>query len=455
MMGRQTADQAQLFYSFNLEERMPAGHPLRRIDVFVTQVLADIHGELSAFYSHTGRPSIDPELMMRMLIIGYSYGIRSERRLCEEVSLNLAYRWFCNLDLEDGVPDHSTFSKNRHGRFRESGLLRQVFERVVGLCLSNGLIKAEGFAVDASVIEADASRYHGVASDEIDWSKIGKPSRAVQEYLDALDEAEELEAERKPPKVISPSDPASAWTAKANKRVQFGYGINYLIDNAHAIIVDVEATPARTYDEVASTKVMIERTKHRFDLKPKLLAADAAYGTGKFLGWLIGKGIAPHVVVRDQSTRKDGTFSRADFAYDKEKNIYTCPAGKTLKTTERVPTDDTYRYLASTHDCRSCPLKAKCCPNTPHRKIPRDINEAARDIARSLVGTADFVRSWDERKKVEMRFAHLKTHHRFERMRLRGLSGARDEFHLAAIVQNLKTMALRLTKPPSTVRMAT
>lgn len=454
MMGRQTADQAQLFYSFNLDERIPASHLLRRIDVFVTQVLADIHGELSAFYSHTGRPSIDPELMVRMLIIGYCSGIRSERRLCEEVSLNLAYRWFCNLDLEDGVPDHSTFSKNRHGRFRESGLLRQVFERVVGLCLSNGLIKSEGFAVDASVIEADASRYHGVAPDEIDWSKVEKPSRAVQEYLDALGEAEELEPERKPPKVISPSDPASAWTAKANKRVQFGYGINYLIDNAHAIIVDVEATPARTYDEVASTKVMIERAKQRFDLKPKLLAADAAYGTGKFLGWLIDKGIAPHVIVRDQSIRKDGTFSRADFPYDKDKNIYTCPAGKTLKTTERVPTDDTYRYLASTHDCRPCPLKAKCCPNTPHRKIPRDVNEAARDIARSLVGTADFVRSWDERKKVEMRFAHLKTHHRFERMRLRGLSGARDEFHLAAIVQNLKTMALRLTKPQSTVRMA-
>lgn len=455
MMGRQTADQAQLFYSFNLDERIPASHLLRRIDVFVTQALADIHDDLAFYYSHTGRPSIDPELMMRMLIIGYCYGIRSERRLCEEVSLNLAYRWFCNLDLEDGVPDHSTFSKNRHGRFRESGLLRQVFERVVGLCLSNGLIKAEGFAVDASVIEADASRYHGMAPDEIDWSKVERPSRAVQEYLDALDEAEELEPERKPPKVISPCDPASAWTAKANKRVQFGYGINYLIDNAHAIIVDVEATPARTYDEVASTKVMIERTKHRFDLKPKLLAADAAYGTGKFLGWLIGKGIAPHVVVRDQSIRKDGTFSRADFTYDKEKNIYTCPAGKTLKTTERVPSDDTYRYLASTHDCRPCPFKAKCCPNTPHRKIPRDVNEAARDIARSLVGTTDFERSWDERKKVEMRFAHLKTHHRFDRMRLRGLSGARDEFHLAAIVQNLKTMALRLTKPPSTAKAAT
>lgn len=449
MMGRQTGDQSRLFYEFRLEDRVPDNHLLRRLNSFVAAALADLHHELAPFYSHTGRPSIDPELMIRMLIVGYCYGLRSERRLCEEVALNLAYRWFCRLDLEDDVPDHSTFSKNRHGRFRESDLLRRLFERVVGLCVASGLVKGEGFAVDASVMEADASRYHGLAPDEVDWSKIERPSRAVREYLDALDQAGPPEPGRKSPKVISSSDPASAWTAKANKRVQFGYGLNYLIDTEQAIIVDVEATPARTYDEVASTKVMIERTDRRFGLKPDRLAADSAYGTGKFLAWLIDKDIAPHVTVRDLSTRKDGTFSRADFQYDKERDIYVCPAGKTLKTTGRVLSDNTYRYLASTYDCGPCPLKARCCPNTPQRKIPRDVNEAARDVARSLVGTPAFERSWDERKKVEMRFAHLKTHHRFERMRLRGLSGARDEFHLAAIAQNLKTMALRLARPPA------
>lgn len=449
MMGRQTSDQAQLFYEFCLEDRVPDNHLLRRINGFVAAALADLHDELAPFYSHTGRPSIDPELMIRMLVVGYSYGIRSERRLCEEVALNLAYRWFCRLDLEDEVPDHSSFSKNRHGRFRDSDILRHLFERVVEACIAAGLVKGEGFAVDASVMEADASRYHGQAPDEIDWSKIEKPSRAVQEYLEALDEAGELEPGRKPPKVVSPSDPASAWTAKANKRVQFGYGLNYLIDNDHAIIVDVEATPARTYDEVASTKVMIERTNECFGLKPDRLTADSAYGTGKFLAWLIGKDITPHVTVRDLSARKDGTFSRADFTYDKDTDIYTCPSGKTLKTTGRIHADNTYRYLASTLDCSTCPLKQKCCPNMPSRRVPRDVNEAARDVARSLVDTPEFERSSHERKKVEMRFAHLKTHHRFERMRLRGLSGARDEFHLAAIVQNLKTMAMRLTSSPA------
>src|SRR5580698_7072256 len=196
MMGRQTGDQSKLFYQFNLERRIPAGHLLRRINPVVSRILVELRDKLAAFYSEIGRPSIDPELMIRMLIAGYCYGIRSERRLCEEVELHLAYRWFCRLDLDDQVPDHSTFSVNRHGRFRDSD--------------------------------------------------------------------------------------------KANKRLQFGYGLNYLIDLAHAIIVDVEPTPARSSDEVASTKTMLVRTERCFGLKPKRLAADTAYGTAKFLNWLIG-----------------------------------------------------------------------------------------------------------------------------------------------------------------------
>jgi transposase len=449
MMGRHTADQRALFYEFNLDERVPANHLLRRIDVFVTAALADLHEALVTYYSHTGRPSIDPELLIRMLVVGYCYGIRSERRLCEEVGLNLAYRWFCRLDLDDGVPDHSTFSKNRHGRFRESDLFRVVFERIVGLCIATGLAKGEGFAIDASVIEADASRYHGKAPDEIDWSTIEKPTRAVREYLDALDAVDEPASDRKPPKVVSLSDPASAWTAKANKRVQFGYGLNYLIDNEHAIIVDVEATPARTYDEVAASKTMIERTEETFGLKPDWLAADTAYGTGKFLGWLVDEQkIKPHIPVWDRSQREDGTFSKEDFTYDAERDVYICPNNKVLRSTGTLHSDNTYRYVSSKLDCDRCPFKPRCCRKQPVRRVLRDPNEAARDYARKLADTPQFKQSSNDRKKVEMRFAHLKTHHRFERMRLRGLSGARDEFLLTAIVQNLKTMAMRLAKSP-------
>ena len=451
MMGQQTGDQSQLFYLFNLERRIPAGHLLRRINPVVTRVLMELRENLVPFYSEIGRPSIDPELMIRMLIVGYCYGIRFERRLCEELELHLAYRWFCRLDLDDKVPDHSTFSVNRHGRFRDSDILRQVFEAVVRACMDVGLVKVEGFAVDASVLEANASRYHGKAPDEIDWSVPERQTRAAAEFLAGLDD-EDPDANRKPPKLISPSDPCSAWTAKANKRVQFGYGLNYLIDIENAVIVDVEPTPARTYDEVESTKTMLARTERRFRLKPKRLAADTAYGTGRFLGWLVGCGIAPHIPVRDASERDDGTFSRGDFRWDKRRGVYVCPNNKTLHTTGTVHDGNALRYRASKFDCDVCTLKMQCCPNTPARQIPRDLHEDARDLARRLMGTKRFLKSRDERKRVEMRFAHLKIHHGFERMRLRGLSGARDEFHLAAIVQNLKTLALRALKPPDALR---
>jgi transposase len=468
MMGRRERDQGQLFYEFKLDDVVPKTHLLRRMNVFVTAVLADLHQQLRPFYSEIGRPSVDPELMIRMLIVGYCYGIRYERRLCEEVKLHLAYRWFCKLDLDDKVPHHSTFSINRLERFRESDILRHVFERVVAACMANGLVKGEGFAVDASVMEANASRYHGKAPDELDWTDAQRQKRAVAEYLAALeadagsqdemdrgdgagngsDGGREARTDRKPPKVISPSDPSSAWTAKANKRVLFGYGLNYLIDVEHAVIVDVEATPARTYDEVAATRTMIERTRRRFDLSPQRLAADTAYGTGRFLAFVTGAGIIPHIPVWDMSRRDDGTFSRSEFRFDRKRNVYICPAGEMLTTSGRVHSDHAIRYFASVPRCRECPLKQRCCPNTPARRIVRDINEAARDIARHKMKTKAFLRSRDQRKRVEMRFAHLKTHHGFERMRLRGLSGARDEFHLAAIVQNLKTMALRLIGPP-------
>lgn len=325
MMGRRMGDQASLFYEFRLDDRVPKDHLLRGMDVFVTPALADVHKQLEPYYSEIGRPSVDPELMIRMLIIGYCYGLRSERRLTQEVELHLAYRWFCRLDLDDRVPHHSTFSENRLHRFRESDVFRHIFERVVATCMSSGLVKGEGFAVDASVMEANASRYHGKAPADIVWAEPQRQTRAVREYLAALEGEAEPNPDRKPPKVVSPSDPCAAWTAKANKRVQFGYGLNYLIDIEHAVIVDVEPTPARTYDEVESTKTMLDRTERRFGMKPKRLAADTAYGTGRFLGWLVNQGIAPHIPVRDASERDDGTFSRSDFRWDKRRGVYICP----------------------------------------------------------------------------------------------------------------------------------
>ena len=180
--------------------------------------------------------------------------------------------------------------------------------------------------------------------------------------------------DRKSPKVISPSDPSSAWTAKANKRVQFGYGLNYLIDVEHAIIVDVEATPARTYDEVASTRTMLDRTEQRLDLKPDWLTADTAYGTGKLLAWLLGKGITPHIPVWERYPSSDGMFSRGEFTFDAERDVYVCPNGKLLRTSGTVHDSRVRNYLSQPQECRTCTLKQRCT-RASFKKIARDIYE--------------------------------------------------------------------------------
>jgi transposase len=445
MMGHRQVEQAALFYEFSLERHIPADHLLRSIDRFVE--LGELRRELAPFYSTLGRPSIDPELTIRMLIVGYCFGIRSERRLCEEVHLNLAYRWFCRLGLDGDVPDHSTFSKNRHGRFRQSDLLRRVFETVLQRCIREGLVGGEGFAVDASLIKADANRQNGIEGEK------GLPpeatSRAVEEYLTVLDDAAFGAATEVTPKFISPADPAARWTGAHGGQAFFAYSTNYLIDVENAIIVDVEATTAIRQAEVLAAKRMIERALDRFDLYPARLMGDSAYGSAEMLGWLVYEhGIEPHVTVFDKSARKDGTFSREDFTYNVAGDAYVCPGGNTLTTTgTRVNDDATLLYRASKHDCTGCALKFRCCPNSPARKVPRSIHEGARDMARAIAKSWEGQVSRRLRKKVEMLFAHLKRILKLDRLRLRGPTGARDEFLLAATAQNLRKLAKLIPIP--------
>ena len=446
MMGERRVDQTALFYEFSLEGHVPANHLLRSIDRFVE--LEGLRAHLAPFYSAMGRPSIDPELLIRMLLVGYCFGIRSERRLCEEVHLNLAYRWFCRLGLDGDVPDHSTFSKNRHGRFRESDLLRELFDTVLRRCVAEGLVGGEGFAVDASLIKAEANRERGVRGDK------GLPAdatgRAIDEYLAVLDDAAFGAATPVTPPFISTADPAARWTGANKGPAFFAYATNYLIDLDHAVIVDVEASTAVRQAEVTAARTMIARVHDKHDLQPKRLAADTAYGSAEMLEWLVNqRQIEPHIPVIDKSERKDGTFSRSDFTYDHASDLYRCPGDKELRQYRRAfradhpdtPPDDTYRYRASKMDCDACVLKSQCCPNTPARKVTRSIHEGARDVARDIARTDAYVVSRRERKKVEMLFAHLKRILRMDRLRLRGPCGARDEFLLAATAQNLRKMA--------------
>src|ERR1700751_2389914 len=355
MMGRLSHDQEEFFYSFRLDEAVSDDHPVREIAAVLD--LSWVHSELARYYSRLGRASIDPVLMIRMLIVGYVFAIRSERALCRDVRVNLAYRWFCGLSIEDKVPDHSAFSRARNERFRNSDIFRSVFERVVGACIGAGLVGGKGFAVDASLIVADANKQRSTPGSqwnrEVDAQAV---SRATKEYLATLDDAAFGAASDVRPKFVSPSDPAAQWTGALRGPAFFAYADNYLIDVKSGIIMDVEASRAIRQAEVGAAKIMIERTEQRFDIKPKRLAADTAYGSGATLNWLVkDKNIAPHIPAIDKSNREDGSFSREHFTFDKERNAYTCPAGKLLTTTGNLVNDGgTFLYRASRIDCGQC-----------------------------------------------------------------------------------------------------
>ena len=431
MMGRQIT-QEELFYEFRLENHVPGDHLLRQLDAVLN--FDRVRSVLAARYSQTGRPSIDPELMLRMLLIGYAYGIRSERRLCNEVHLNLAYRWFCRLGLDGAVPHHSTFSKNRYGRFRESDIYRVLFEDVVGQCRSAGLVGGEGFAVDGSLIGGDAGRDRRV--DGVDAIRGRNSTRAVREYLDALDAGNPVH--QGDARFLSPTDPAAAWNTKEG-RGKFGYFSNYLVDTDRAIIIDVEATPARIAQEIRATKTMLGRVNETHGLQPQRLTADKAYGTGPFLGWLWDRKIIPHIPVLDRQHQTGGLLRREAFTFDPTNNHYICPQGKILKHRTARTETRIHIYRSTASDCQSCPIRPQCTRGAK-RTLSVPFDEDARQHAMALQNTDAYRQSRRSRKKVEMLFAHMKQHLRFTRLKLRGLAGAAEEFLFVATVQNLRRL---------------
>jgi len=458
MMGRLETDQRQFFYDFCLDDVVPADHLVRKIDAVLD--FAWLRGELKPYYSHTGRPSIDPELMLRMLILGYVFAIRSERQLCSEVQVNLAYRWFCGLGLEDQIPNHSVFSRARHERFRDSDILRRLFEQVVATCIGEGLVGGRAFSVDASLIKADVSPFKIVPGGQpIPWPEPAVASRAVREYLTTLDrEGHEASVrgdgrKRQPRMAISLTDPQATWTAYRRIRSIFAYHANYLIDHKLGVIVDADGNRANRLEENRACVAMVERVAECFSLTPERLCADTAYGNARTLKSLVERGIEPHIPIIDKSTHPGGLFSRADFHYEAKRNLYICPGGKELTTSGTVVGGTTLKYIAKQKDCNSCALKPKCTTGK-ERRLARDIDQPIRDYVRALADTPAFKRSRDERKKVEMAFAHMKRIYKLDRFRLRGLSGARDEVLLTATAQNLRKLAKYVSRPPPTLKVA-
>jgi transposase len=454
-MGRRLQTTA-MFQYFCLDDWVPADHLLRAVDRCID--FKAIREEVRPLYSDVGRPSIDPEVLLRILLVGYLYGITSERRLMDEVGLNLAYRWFTGLGFDQSIPDHSTFSKNRHGRFRESGVFREFFEGIVRQCIAVGLVQGERLSVDGTVIAANASAKSRVPREAL--PEAAKVSRTVQEYLLEIetendnpksDDSDPHSPPGKPPTLIdtdgkvSTSDPDAAWASKGGA-LHLSYYDNYLIDNASNIILDVEATPARTSQEIVAVRQMLEHVASRFDVTPTTLAADKGYGTGPFLAWLVERNITPHVPVLDRTQQTEGRYTRSNFVFEPDANAYRCPNGKLLNYCGIDRTSRVNVYRASPSDCGSCPLKAACTAGRA-RRLVINFDEPVREFARQLASTDAYRRSCRERKKVEALFAELKDIIKLRRFRLRRLWNVKEQTLLAATAQNIRRL-IRFLAPP-------
>ena len=457
MMGQHIHTEP-MFYYFRLEDQIPEHHLLRRIDRYMD--FRFVRERLRDAYSSMGRPSIDPEILLRLLLVGYLYGITSERRLIEEVRMHLAYRWFTRLGFEQEIPDHSTFSKNRHGRFRDSGIFLEVFEEIVRRCLAAGLVEGKRLTVDGTVVAANASPQRGAKPEQLE--EVAKISRTVREYLaEVAQENPVSEPEENPPahnsvaaRYISTTDPDACWAGKWGLAVPSYYD-HYLIDNASCIILRVEATRARFRQETLAARRMLTQVKERFGVCPESLGADKAYGSGEFLAWLLERNIQPHIPVIDRRHQTHRRFTRDQFQYDPVENVFRCPQGQTLRFQGVTREHQGYIYRTTESQCRGCPVKKRCTP-APFRKIFVHWHEPARQVARELAQTSAYACSKRERSKIEALFSELKLRVGLRRVRLRRLWNVAEQFYLAATAQNLKRLVKFLAqREPLPVRCAT
>src|SRR6266480_2856828 len=326
MMGQHDRSEA-LFYYFRLEDQVPETHLLRLIEKHVS--FGFVREKLKDSYSETGRPSIDPELLLRILLIGYLYGITSERKLVEEMRMHLAWRWFTGLSFDQEVPHHSTFSKNRHGRFQESKLFEQLFEQIVRQCMEVGLVEGKQLSVDGTFVEANAAKESRVPREQL--AEAAQVNHTLGQYLKELEEQNPVEEPVHKQDQVSTTDPDSTYATKCGMPARLGYYDNYLVDNHSCVIVGVQGTAARMSQETVAAQDMITQFAHWQGREAESVTADTTYGNGEFLQWLADRNITPYMRTRDSIHRKNSPFFGPQrFTYELEHNRYICPAGQLL-----------------------------------------------------------------------------------------------------------------------------
>src|SRR5438876_11005939 len=450
MMGQHDRSEA-LFYYFRLEDQVPENHLLRLIEKHIS--FGFVRERLKDSYSETGRPSIDPELLLRILLIGYLYGIASERKLVEELRMHLAWRWFTGLGFDQEIPHHSTFSKNRHGRFQESQVFEQLFEEIVRQCMEVGLVQGKHLSVDGSFVEANAAKESRIPREQL--VEAAQVNHTVRQYLVELEEQNPVEEPVHQQDRVSSTDPDSTYATKGGTPARLGYYDNYLVDNHSCVIVGVQATAARMSQETVAAQDMIARFAQWQGRTPVSVAADTTYGNGEFLQWLLERDITPYMRTRDSVHRKKSPFYGPErFTYLSESNSYRCPAGQPLNYGGRNARNRTYAYIGTRKRCGACSQKAQCTSGA-FRYLAIHMDEPARQRARELANTPQFANAQRERKKVEALFAELKNQIGLRRLRLRRLKFVREQFFLAAAAQNIKRLVRFLSQPTTPTMEAT
>src|SRR5499425_826196 len=423
MIGQHARSEA-LFYNFRLEDQVPENHLLRLIDKHIS--FEFVRQQLKDSYSETGRPSIDPELLLRILLIGYLYGITSERKLVEELRMHLAWRWFTGLGFDQEIPHHSTFSKNRHGRFQGSKLFELLFEQIVRQGVEVGLVRGKHLSVDGSFVEANAAKESRIPREQL--AEAAQVHQTVRQYLKEVEEQNPVEEPVHQQEQVSTTDPDSTYATKGGTPARLGYYDNYLVDNDSCVIVGVQATAARMSQESVAAQDMLSRFATWQGREPESVAADTTYGNGEFLQWLADRDIAPYMRTRDSIHRKRSPyFGPERFTYQPESNSYICPAGQQLNYGGRSLRNRTYAYIGTRKRCGECGLKAQCTSGA-FRFLAIHMEEPARQRARELAKTPEFVGAQRQRKKVEALFAELKN--QIGLRRLRRLKFVREQFLL-------------------------
>ena len=450
MMGHHARSES-LFYYFRLEDQVPENHLLRLIDKHVS--FDFVRERLKESYSDTGRPSIDPELLLRILLIGYLYGVTSERKLVEELRMHLAWRWFTGLSFDQEIPHHSTFSKNRHGRFQESKLFEQLLEQIVQQCVEVGLVRGDNLSVDGSFVEANAAKESRIPREQL--MEAAEVHYTLRQYLKEVEQQNPVEEPVNKQEQVSTTDPDSTYATKGGTPARLGYYDNYLVDNDSCVVVGVQATAARLSQETVAAQDMIIRFVQRQGGKPASLAADTTYGNGEFLQWLLDRGITPYMRTRDSARRKNNPgYGPERFTYLPESNRYRCPAGEQLNYVGLNVRNRAHAYIGSAKRCGACSQKALCTSGR-YKYLAIHIHESARQRARELANTPEFSTAQRQRKKVEALFAELKNQIGLRRLRLRRMKFVREQFFLAAAAQNIKRLVRFLSQPTPPVLPAT